>query len=320
MRGLRSFGQGAVFLSLFCTATASGQSGPELLDRMTSNLGVRPREHSIRVDVNLVLVPVTVTDRRGRVVSGLDKDNFTVFEDKAEQPIVSFNNEDAPISVGLLVDLSGSMRDKMSGVRLALRAFLRDLAPEDETFLMTFADRPEMRVNFTSEEETIENALLFANAGGSTALIDAVYLALGNMRSAHNARKAVLIISDGGDNHSRYSEKELRRLAQETDVQIHAIGIHDNPRAREEMEGPRLLEDLAQTTGGLHFIVRDVNEMDDIAAKIGLALHDRYVLGYRTAPEPSPGKWRKIQVKVTPPKGFPPLQVYARAGYYSPSR
>ena len=143
-----------------------------------------------------------------------------------------------------------------------------------------------------------------------------MYLALERMRAAHNPRKALLVVSDGGDNHSRYSERDLEAFARESDVQIHAIGIHDNPRSTEEMNGTSLLEGLTKMSGGLHFIIRDINELSDVAGKIGEALRDQYILGYYPPPNTTPGKWRKIRVKLVPPKGLPPLQVYARTGYY----
>ncbi len=185
---------------------------------------------------------------------------------------------------------------------------------------MTFADRPSIKVDFTSNFTAIQDRLLFANAKGATALIDAVYLALQRMRSAHNPRKALLIVSDGGDNHSRYSERDLEALAQESDVQINAIGIHDNPRFSEEMYGTDLLEGLTKMSGGPHFIIRDINELSDVAAKIGEALRAQYVLGYYPPANATPGKWRKIKVKLVPPKGLPSLQVYARTGYYAPEQ
>jgi len=274
-------------------------------------------DRTIKVDVNLVLVPVTVTDQTGRVVRGLEQDIFRLFDDRVPQQIVYFSNEDVPCSVGLLFDGSGSMSDKISKSRLAAQAFLESANPDDEVFLMTFADRPSMKVDFTSNFAAIQDRLLFANAKGGTALNDAVYLALERMWSAHNPRKALLVVSDGGDNHSRYSQRDLEAFARESDVQIHAIGIHDNPRFTEEMNGTNLLEGLTRMSGGLHFIIRDINELSDVAGKIGEALHDQYILGYYPPKNAEAGKWRKIKVKLVPPKGLPPLHVYTRNGYYA---
>lgn len=296
--------------------------GPQFIENLVRQPARQKADqpgHSIKVDVNMVLVPVTVTDRTGRVVNGLGRENFQVLDESAPQQIVSFSNEDVPTSVGVVFDLSGSMANKMPKARVAVRAFTETANPEDEAFLMTFADRPKMEVDFTSHFADIQSGILFARPGGRTALIDAVYLALRQMRSAHNARKALLVISDGGDNSSRYSEKELRAVAVEADVQIHAIGIHDSPGSWEEMHGPALLEGLAELTGGQHFVIRDANELTDVAAKIGVALHEQYVIGYYPPGNSLPGKWRKIRVKMLVPKGLPTLQVSARSGYYPPN-
>ena len=311
---------GAVLIAIALSTAFGEQRGPRLVENVVRQPARQRAEPAIRVNVNLVLVPVTVTDRAGRVINGLGRENFQVFDEAVPQQIVSFGNEDVPTSVGVVFDISGSMTHKMSKARLALRAFSDTTNPEDEAFLMTFANRPNMEVDFTSNVADIQRGLLFAKPGGSTALIDAIYLALGQMRSAHNPRKALLVISDGGDNNSRYSEKELRALAVETDVQIHAVGIHDSPGAREEMNGPFLLDGLAKLTGGQHFIIRDAGELTDVAAKIGVALHDQYVIGYYPPPDSLAEKWRKIRVKMVVPKGLPPLQVYARRGYYPPAR
>jgi Ca-activated chloride channel family protein len=275
---------------------------------------------SIRVDVNLVLVAATVTDEMGRVVQGLGRENFKIFEDRTPQQIVSFSNEDIACSIGVVLDVSGSMNDKISKARLAIRALLDTANPQDEAFLITFADRPSLEIPFTSDVATIEDRAQFARSGGSTALIDAVYLALRHMRSARNSRKALLVISDGGDNNSRYSKGELRNFAMEADVQIHAVGIHDNPRASEEMNGTFLLEELTRITGGEHFIIRNIRELPDIAGKIGVALHEQYVIGYYPPADSRDGKWHRLQVKLALPKFLPPLQVYARSGYYALSR
>lgn len=296
------------------------EAGPKLQQSVRK----KPREEhghpgrTIKVDVNLVLVPVTVTDDRGRVVSGLRRDNFSIYDDKQQRAIMSFSNEDAPFSVGLVFDTSGSMRDKMDKARLRARAFWQAANPEDEAFLVTFSNRPELRVGFTRDFADIQSALLFAAPKGTTALIDAVYLAMRRLKSANNLRKALLVISDGGDNNSRYSEAELLRYAKEADVQIYGIGIHEHPNSLEETSGPELLQELADATGGQHFMVQSANELPDIAARIGVALHDQYLIGYQPPDGAEPGKWRRIQVRLQAPKGLPTLRVYSRTGYYAP--
>ena len=272
----------------------------------------------LRVDANLVLVPVTVTDNRGGVIPNLGRTDFLLTEEKRPQEIVSFSHETAPISLGMLVDLSGSMENKIAKVHTAVGALLDSLEPEDEEFLVTFADRPELRLPFTSDPSTIRTALSFARPAGSTALFDAVALAVREMRSAQNRRRVLFVISDGGDNHSRLTERELRHLLDEEDVQIHAIGIHDHMAGPDEARGPGILEDLARITGGQHHMVEKIDELPAIAKQMGLALHDRYVLGYKPTPIGDAGTFRRIDVKVVQPAGKAKVYVYARRGYRLP--
>jgi len=304
--------------ALIAPATAlAEQAGPRLMENVRKKSSEEHR-HAIKVDVNLVLVPVTVTDGMGRIVSGLRRDNFSIYDDKQQQPIMSFSSEDAPFSVGLVLDTSGSMSGKMDKARLAARAFWQAANPEDEAFLVTFSDRAELQGDFTNDIADIQSRLLFAAPKGKTALIDAVDLAMRHLKSAQNTRKALLVISDGGDNNSRVSKSELLRYAKEADVQIYGIGIHDGSSSPEEMSGPLLLEQLADATGGQHFMVRSESELPDIAARIGVALHDQYMIGYQPPGGAEPGKWRRIRVRLQAPKGVPTLRVYARTGYYAP--
>jgi len=272
----------------------------------------------LRVDANLVLVPVTVTDNRGAVIPNMDRTDFVLTEEKRRQEIVWFAHETAPISLGVVVDLSGSMKNKIAKVHAAVGALLDHLEPEDEEFLVTFADRPELRLQFTSDPSAIRRALLFARPAGSTALFDAVALAVHQMRSAENRRRVLFLISDGGDNHSRLTERELRVVLDEEDVQIHAIGIHDRMAGLSEGYGPAILEDLARMTGGQHHMVENIGELPAMAAQMGLALHDRYLLGYKPTPLGDSGTFRRIDVKVVQPAAAPKVYVYARRGYRIP--
>lgn len=272
----------------------------------------------LRVDTNLVLVPVTVTDGHGAVVPNLTANDFTVTEEKHRQEIISFSHEIAPVSLGIVVDLSGSMASKIAKVHVAVGTVLNNLEPEDEAFLVTFADRPELRLPFTSDTSTIRNALSLAQPQGSTALFDAVALAVHQMRSARNRRRVVFLISDGGDNHSRLTERELRRLLDEEDVQIHGIGIHDHMASPEEARGPWVLKDLASMTGGQHHMVDKISELPELASRMSLALHDRYLIGYKPTPPGLSGIFRRIDVRLVLPKRGPRLYVYARRGYRMP--
>jgi len=282
------------------------------------------RPVDIRIDKTLVLVNVTVTDPLNRFVTGLEKEHFKLFEDKVEQAITQFSSEDAPISIGLVFDTSGSMGPKLQKSRQAAAEFFKTANPADEFFLVQFNDRPELAVPFTTDTDKIQSTLTFTQSRGRTALLDSVYLAMHEMKKAHNPRKALLIISDGGDNSSRYTETEIKGAVREADVQIFAIGIFEAMGARgrtpEESSGPGLLNELAEQTGGREYAVENIAELPDIAAKIGIELRNEYMLGYSPKNRERDGKYRKVQVKLNQPRGLPPLKAYFRLGYYAPSQ
>jgi Ca-activated chloride channel family protein len=274
----------------------------------------------IKTETDLTLVGASVTDPMGRIVTGLERQDFRVFENGQEQEIVYFASEDVPVSIGVIFDMSGSMSDKIEKSRNAAVQFFRTANPQDEFFLVDFNDRARLVTRFTGSIDKLQNRLLYTAAHGMTALYDGVYLGLSQMRGAHNTKKALLILSDGGDNHSRYSESEIRRFVREADVQIYAIGLFDPDGGRtvEERNGPPLLEDLTAMTGGRMFVVQRLDELPDIATKISMELRNQYVLGYRPSNRRHDGTWRKIKVKLRPPKGLPPLTVYAKTGYLAP--
>ena len=281
-------------------------------------LSARPNER-MRVDVNLVLVPVTVTDPLNRLVTGLERQDFFVYENNALQKLKSFSSEDAPVSIGIIFDLSGSMTDKINRARNSILEFLRTANPQDEFFVIGFNDRPELISDFTSNVDNIEARLLTVKPGHRTALLDAIYFGLNKMKQAKHERKALLVVSDGGDNRSRYTENEVRSVVRESDVQIYSIGIFDQyAPTREEQLGPILLHDVSEETGGQLFRVDDLADMADIATKISAELRNQYVLGYRSDDAKRDGKWRKLKVKLVPPEGLPQLTVHARTGYYAP--
>ncbi len=304
-----------VLLSVACF----GAPAQPLFDRAATDSENHP---VLRVDSNLVLVPVTVTDPRGAVVANLRRSDFLVTEEKQPQEIASFWHETAPISLGIVVDLSGSMTNKMDRVQAAVESVVANLEEDDEAFVVTFADRPRLQVGFTSDPAALWSALASSEAAGSTSLYDAIALAVRQMRGASRRRRTLFVISDGGDNHSRMSERELRGLLDEADIQIQAIGIHEHPTATppsaEEQRGPWVLDDVAKMTGGQHYIVGDARELPRLAGEISLALHDRYVLGYKPSPAGPSGAFRRIEVKLAKPKEARRLYVYARRGYRMP--
>jgi Ca-activated chloride channel homolog len=300
-------------------------------EQLTSNKGdltkadldagkLSARVRPLKVDVDLVLVPVTITDPLNRLVTGLEKENFQLFDGNTPQEIRSFSSEDAPVSLGVIFDSSGSMSSKMDRAKDAVVEFFKTANPQDEFFMITFSDEPEEVSDFTNSVDEIQNKLVYAVPRKRTALLDAIYMGVSKMRQAKYAKKALLIISDGGDNHSRYTEGEIKALVKEADVMIYAIGIYDRYfQSQEERLGPALLTDIAELTGGRAFTIDNPNDLADVATKIGIELRNQYVLGYRPAKVVHDGKWRKIKVKLMPPKGLPPLKVYARTGYYAPA-
>lgn len=288
-------------------------------------LKARPNEN-IRVDVNLTLIPLTVTDPMNRLVTGLERNNFYIYEKGTTGPeklqtIKTFSTEDAPVSLGIILDLSGSMTSKFNRSKQSVKAFLKTANPQDEFFVIGFNDRPEVIEDFTSNIDDIDARLALTKPGKRTALLDAIYMGVNKMKDAKYPRKALLVVSDGGDNRSRYTENELRATVRESDVQIYAIGIFDQyAPTTEERLGPLLLNDICEDTGGRLFRVNDLDDMADVAAKISDELRDEYVLGYRSTDNRRDGKWRKVKVRLEPPPGLPQLTVHARSGYYAPAQ
>ena len=277
----------------------------------------------LHMDVDLALINVTVTDPYNRLVTGLDPDNFRVYEDNIEQEVVTFSSEDVPISIGVIFDFSGSMANKIGKAREAALQFFKTANPQDEFFLVSFNERAELTSAFTNSIEDLQSRMMMTAPKGRTALLDAIYLGLSQMKGARNGKRALLILSDGGDNHSRYNESDIKRLVKEADTQLYSIGIFDplgyRNRTPEELNGPSLLGEVTELTGGRVFAVENLNELPDIASKIGMELRNQYVLGYRPSNKTHDARWRKIKIKLRAPKGLPPLNVYSKTGYYAPS-
>jgi Ca-activated chloride channel family protein len=314
----------AVVVFALAASTAYNQTqGPVQPPKTPPEPQIKPGQ-SIKVNVDMTLVNLTVTDPLDRLVTGLEKEHFRVFEDNVEQEVVTLSSEDVPVSIGLVFDMSGSMSDKVEKAREAAIQFMRTANPRDQFFLVSFNDRAELTSGFTSSVDELQNRMMFTASRGRTALLDAIYLGLSQMRGAHNSKRALLIISDGGDNHSRYNESDVKNYLKEADCQLYAIGIFDpigiRSRTPEELEGPSLLSEMTEMTGGRVFPVGNLGELPDIAAKIGMELRNQYVLGYKSSNPNRNGSWRKIKVKLRPPKGLPPLNVYAKTGYYAPAQ
>jgi Ca-activated chloride channel homolog len=299
-----------IFVSLSVLTAADGPVGPRAAQPASTE--------SIRVSVNMTLIPVTVVDPFGRNVTGLTQFNFRLIDGSQERPIASFSREDQPVSVGLVFDCSASMRDKFLIARQAPVALFKQLNDGDESLLITVSDDPALRQGLTTELEEIQNALTFTAPRGATSLVDGVYLGLARLKQAHNPRKALIVISDGGDNNSRYTLSQLTKIAAEADTQIFTVGLHDNPRTTEELHGPELLEDLARASGGISYFVNGPSRLSDAMAQIGITLHNEYVLGFYPPPDALSGKYHKVKVQLVTPTGLPPLRIFARSGYYAP--
>ena len=316
-----------LILVLVCAVLSSSSSPAFAQSRGTDGVNHDSADRSgqsqpIHMNVDLALVNVTVTDPYNRLVTGLEPDNFRVFEDNVEQEVVNFSSEDVPASVGVILDFSGSMANKIGRAKEAAIQFFKTANPQDEFFLIGFNDRAGLLSSFTDNVEDLQTRLLTIPAKGATALLDAIYLGLNQMRNAHHSKRALLIISDGGDNHSRYSERDIKRLVREADTQLYSIGIFDpleyRARTPEELNGPSLLSEITQLTGGRSFTAENPNDLPDIATKIGTELRNQYILGYRPSNKAHNARWRKIKIKMRVPKGLPPLSVYAKTGYYAP--
>ena len=274
----------------------------------------------LRMDVEMVLVPVTVTDVKNHPVVDLVRQNFRVFEDESEEKIQYFGAEDAPLSVGIVVDLSSSMSNKIDAVREAASEFFKNANPADDYFVITFADKPKLLANTTQSFEDIHSALAAAKPKGNTALADAIYMGLAKLRGAKYPRKALLVISDGGDNNSRHSLGQIKRLARESDAEIYAVDVCDAPallvtKKLEERFGRQWLTQVTESTGGRTLVLDNPTGIPEAAARASLELRNQYILGYRPSHFAQDHKFRKIRVRVSRSEDFLPLQVYYRRGY-----
>ena len=313
-------------LAVFCTAVlipigmcaGSPASATRRLQRKP------PETYSqFRVDSNLVLVNVAVRDSRNRSVVDLGGSTFRVFDDKLEQPIAFFTRDDAPVSVGIVFDASGSMSGSVGKSREAVRRFCESAADGDEFFVVLVQDRAEKRGDFTTDCDGIAGELLSVPARGHTALLDGIYLGVEQLQHASNARKALLVISDGADNASRYRERDIRRLVEESDVQIFSIEMNadfaQHEPALEMIASSGILEEISGFTGGAWARIPSQKSLAEVAARAGVELHNQYLIGYRPPPTRD-GRYHRLRVTVLPQAGGRPLRVSYRPGYYAPAR
>ncbi len=274
----------------------------------------------INIKTDLVTLTLTVTDYYGRYVSGLTKDAFTVIDEGEEQELTFFSDSDAPVSIGILFDVSGSMSgEKIGKARKALERFINTSHPSDEYFLIAFNSRAQLLLDRTRDGEAVLQKLTLVEPKNNTALYDACYLGVERVTRGAHQKKAILIISDGQDNSSRYNFKEVRRMLKESDVSIYSVGIMDGRDAgsMEGMQGQAFLDELSGVTGGKSFYPSTNVELDEIFERIALELRHQYSVGYTPKNFQPDGKWHKVKVKVKPPRGLPRLTVRNREGYYA---
>lgn len=254
------------------------------------------------VQVDLVLVPVSVTDAANRPVTGLSKENFAIYEDERQQHIGYFSAEDSPISVGILLDVSGTMSNKIDAAREALADFFKNSHPDDDYFVITFSDRPQLVANSTKSIGDIQGKLSTVKPFGYTALLDAIHMGLAKLRSARYPRRALLIISDGGDNSSRRKMREIKSEVEEADVQVYAIGLFDDGipvlKSLDEKLGKRVLSEVTDASGGRTITVENLAKLPEVARTISIEMRNRYLLGYRPTKAVRDGRWHKIKVRV----------------------
>lgn len=287
--------------------------------RAADGTAASSRPGQFRINANVVLINATVLGPHDRPVLGLTRDRFRVFEDNSEQSIAYFAQEDVPLSLAVIFDVKGRMEGKLPAMRSALAAILADSNPRDEVALITFSDRPQVAMGWTSDPAEIQNRLLDFSAHGQTSLLDAIQTGLACMKQAKNARRAMLILSDGGDNHSRFSEREILHSLEEAGVQIYAIDSTESwslrTRAPEELMGPDLLERISDRAGGRYFQADHRRGLKDAAEQISRELRSQYVIGYVPFGDANDGRFHHVRVQVKRDSGAPKLNVFSRKGY-----
>jgi len=293
---------------------------PELRALNQSAIAANQPLANLRSDASMVLVPAQVTNAIGAPITDLAKENFRILEDGVEQPITYFASEETPVSVGFLFDSSASMRNKMHQSSQAAAAFFKTANKDDEFFLVEFNEQAKLSVPFTSDANEVYQRVAHVRPLGRTSLLDAIHLALVQMKRAQHTRKAIVIVSDGGDNRSRYTVAQIKSAMLESDVQVYSMGIFDpedqRKRTPEEKNGPRLLGELAEESGGKHFSVGNLDDLPAISSQIGEELRSQYVLGYTPPRLEKNGKYHQIKLMLTlPPQA---LELRYRRGYFSP--
>jgi len=288
--------------------------------RTDEHLGVRHRPAEFRVNSDLVVLPLSITDRAGSAVLGLEPSDFSVAEDGLPQQVLTVSRWDAPASIGIIFDASGSMKAGVRTAQSAVRSLLCENRDGDEAFLITFADSPRLEANFTGDAEEIANKLLWAKPKGATALFDAIYAGITKAKRAANSRRALVVITDGGDNHSRQSFNQLLSAARESDVQIFAIAVRRNARDLDEQRGRLQLDQLGKETGG-HLVIADNDaKLPQAMREVNDLIRNQYLLSYRPEKLALDGKWHRVRVRLQPALKGSLYRLYSKTGYYAPAQ
>jgi VWFA-related protein len=314
-----------------CTFAKAGRHEPMLrfpillvllaIVTLSSAQSVRDHDYSVSVNVELVQLSVSVLDKKGFPVRGLQQEQFAVYEDKVLQDISLFKQEDIPLSVGLVVDTSSSMFDKLKRVHSAAITFVRESNPQDETAIVTFGSSVMLNQRFTANTDELSEALAGITPMGYTALYDAVFLAAKYLREKGSQdKKVLLIISDGEDNRSKSNLKEVLEAIRESKIIVYSIGLLNSDYLPSPYadDGRKALKQLAEVTGGAAFFPKGVQEAEQICKRIARDLRNQYTIGYKPSNEKLDGSWRKIIVRVTPSKTTPKVRVRTKQGYYAP--
>jgi VWFA-related protein len=326
----RGHGVGVAFLTQMCAATWAFQipaDGPLQLTLRTppaAKASAASTQPTLQVNASLVLIPVHVTTANGATVTDLKKEDFVLSDDGVRQTITHFAKDDAPVSAGVLLDISGSMTNKMGKASEAASEFFKFANPEDEFFLVEFNGRPKLKVPFTQDWSEIRAQIRQAKASGLTALLDAIHLGIAQMKHARNRRKALVILSDGGDNFSRRNLRQLTETLIESDVQVYAMGIYDEDyslkHTPEERNGPKLLDEVALDTGGRDFPLTSLDNLPKVGVEIARELRNQYILGYSPAAIIADGKFHRVSLKVEAADKDTELRAFYRRGYYAPAQ
>ncbi len=278
-------------------------------------------DYTLSVDVNLVLLHVSVFDEKDNLIKGLQKEDFTSYEDKVQQEISLFREEDVPVSLGLVIDNSGSMRTKRERVNRAAVTFVKTSNPEDEIFLINFNDQVYIDQEFTKNHEDLMEAFQVLDARGGTALYDAIYLSLEHIREGKEDKKALLLISDGEDRDSRYKYESVLEFARESNASIFVVGLFDKEgeRSRAQKKAAKQLKEIAEETGGKHYFPESVDEVEAICRQVAHEIRNQYSLGYRPTNAKRDGSWRTVSVKLNTNKNSKKLVARTKRGYYAPT-